>query len=70
MGPGRRLGVVLDAEGREFRVADPSEVQSLRLSRIVTRPGGSDSGTTTNPWFWEVISTRPLWQLLTGWLIP
>ena len=36
----------------------------MRLSRIVSRPRGRDSGTTTNPWFWEVISTRPLWQFL------
>src|SRR5581483_1177133 len=48
----------------------PSTVWSLRLIRFTVTSPGKDCGSTANPWFCEVISTRPVARSLTGWLAP
>ena len=62
-----RLRVVLDTEGLEGRVTDSlgGVVVEIFVHRLPA-PAERDSGRTTNPWFWEVISTRPFRQFFVG----
>ena len=44
----------------------PSTVWSFRLIRFTATSPGSESGATAKPWFWAVISTRPVSRSFTG----
>ena len=49
----------------------PASVASFRCMCVGSPPTArSDSSSTQKPWFWLVISTRPVSRLRTGWFAP
>ena len=62
-GTTRKLSLVDDETiEREITVARPA----ASVARVTSTSAGRDSGTTTKPWFCEVISTLPVARSLTG----
>ena len=37
---------------------------------VTSTPSGRDVSSTAKPWFWLVISTRPVASSFTGWFAP
>ena len=62
---GRGLGVVLHGEDRLVLQAEAFVASRRTATRASPRrPSGSDSGSTQKPWFWLVISTLPVCEVL------
>ena len=85
VGPGPGLGVVLDGGARHVAQRQPLDgavvevdvgqlggaevgLPADRLSWSMVRAPSGPS--TAKPWFWLVISVRPVVRSLTGWLAP
>ena len=71
MRAGRRLGVVLHGEHRQLAVPEPLdgavvEVHVRDLESPARRESTVSSPSTAKPWFWDVISTRPVSISFTG----
>ena len=66
-GPGDASGWYCTENIGYLRCRNPSRVLSFKLTWVIsTSFSRSDSVSTANPWFWEVISTLPDRKFLTG----
>ena len=70
-GPGRGLGVALEAEGRPVGARQALQRAVEQADTCVGRRlAGSVFSSTAKPWFWLVMLTRPVSRSFTGWLAP
>ena len=69
--PRRGLRVVLHGKGRPVGAGDAlvRAVEQRGVRHLARRPAGVLSS-TAKPWFWLVISTRPVARSFTGWFAP
>ena len=69
-GPGRRLGVALEAEGRLVGALDALQRAVEERLCVARTLAGSVFSSTAKPWFWLVMKTRFESRSCTGWLAP